>query len=243
MSSEIINDIYAATRGSSIKKLTLEYPCVVVIRNARRRWRTYDGWYTNPAASLGRLDSLATSLFLSSGEQSPVSSPRPSLFPPSEVGSKDTENDAVWSQGEVTGTVTPITDIESDAEDEERRMPETDFGALRRIFPESNAKWYGILYAHIVCYNYVMDLEQGPSFQHMEVSEGEAERQEAEDESVRYGLIMKNLEYCISRIICRMRGKDGRMADRKACSELRESHLVLTHSLSTFIRSCEASIM
>ncbi|OBT63882.1 hypothetical protein VE03_06611 [Pseudogymnoascus sp. 23342-1-I1] len=245
MSSEILNDIYAATRGSSIKKLSLEYPCVIVIRNARRRWRTYDGWYTSPAAAQERLGSLATSMFLSSGEQSPVPSLGPSLAPPSEVGSKDTEHEAVWSQGEVTGTVTPVTDLESEAGDgggegERERLPEADLGALRRIFPRSGAKWYGILYAHIVCYNYVMDLERGPTFQHLEV---EAGRREAEDESVRYGLILRNLEYCISRIICRMRGKNGRRADRKAGSELRESHLVLTRSLSTFVRSCEASIM
>jgi hypothetical protein len=40
-----------------------------------------------------------------------------------------------------------------------------------------------------------------------------------------------------------MRGKNGRRADKEAGGELRESHLVLTRSLSTFIRSCEASIM
>ena len=96
----------------------------------------------------------------------------------------------------------------------------------------------------MVCYNYVMDLEQGPSFEHLEESvEGAAGRQEAEDESVRYGLIVRNLEYCISRIICRMRGRTGRGEDKKAGNELRESHLLLTRSLSTFIRSCEASIM
>ncbi|OBT82555.1 hypothetical protein VE02_08537 [Pseudogymnoascus sp. 03VT05] len=249
LSSEILNDIYTATRLSSIKKLHLAHPCVVIIRNARRRWRTYDGLYINPsAASLGGLDSLSTSMFLSSGDQSPVPpSSRPSSFPPSEVGSKDTESEAVWSQGLVTRTATPVTDLETEAGDvgdaEGRLLPDADFGVLRRIFPGSDAKWYGVLYAHIVCYNYVMDLEQGPSFQHLEMEGGERGGREEEDESVRCGLIMRNLEYCISRIICRMRGKNGRRADKEAGGELRESHLVLTRSLSTFIRSCEASIM
>lgn len=182
-------------------------------------------------------------MFLSSGDQSPTLSAPPSLFPPSEVGSKDTENEAVWSQGLVTRTATPITDLESDGEGVEGGLPEADLEALRRIFPESNAKWYGILYAHMVCYNYIMDLERGPSFEHMEEPlEEDAGRQEAGDETVRYRLIMRNLEYCISRIICRMGGKTGRSEDRKASNELRESHLLLTRSLSTFIRSCEASI-
>ncbi|KFY19965.1 hypothetical protein V493_07785, partial [Pseudogymnoascus sp. VKM F-4281 (FW-2241)] len=185
ISPEILNDIYAATRGSSIKKLTLEYPCVVVIRNARRRRRTYDGRYTNPAASPRHLDSPSPSMFLSSGDQSPAPSPRLSSFPPSEVGSKDTENEAVWSQGLVTRTATPLTELESDIEGVERGLPDADLGALRRIFPKSNEKWFGVLYAHIVCYNYVMDLEQGPSFQHLEVCESDAPWEDAADESVR----------------------------------------------------------
>ncbi|KFY06085.1 hypothetical protein V492_08154, partial [Pseudogymnoascus sp. VKM F-4246] len=185
MSAEIVNDIYAATRHSNIKNLTLEYPVVVVIRSARRRWRTYDGWYTNPAASLGDMDSLSTSMICSSRGQSPMPSPRPSLFPPSEVGSKDTENEAVWSQGLMTRTVTPITDLDSEVEYAEGRLPEADLGALRRIFPDSDPKWYGILYAHIVCYNYVLDLEKGPSFEHLEASErGEGDWRDDADESV-----------------------------------------------------------
>lgn len=178
-------------------------------------------------------------MFLSSGDQSPAPSPRLSSFPPSEVGSKDTENEAVWSQGLVTRTATPLTELESDIEGVERGLPDADLGALRRIFPKSNEKWFGVLYAHIVCYNYVMDLEQGPSFQHLEVCESDAPWEDAADESVRYGLMMRNLEYCISRIICRMRGRNGRRTDKEAGRELRESHLVLTRSLSTFVRSCE----
>ncbi|KFX92066.1 hypothetical protein O988_07446 [Pseudogymnoascus sp. VKM F-3808] len=235
MSPEIVNDIYAATRGSSIKKLTLEYPCVIIIRSARRRWRTYDGWYTNPTPH-GRLDSLSTSMFLSSADQSRVPSPLSNLSLPSEVGSKDTENEAVWSQGEVTGTATPMTDLDSEAEEPER-LTEADFGSLRRIFPKSNAKWYGILYAHLVCYNYIMDLDQGPSFQHLE--DGNVEAAEGGE----HGFIVENLQNCISRIICRMRGKNGKRAAKNAGNELRETHLLLIRSLSTFVRSCEASIM
>jgi hypothetical protein len=122
------------------------------------------------------------------------------------------------------------------------KLPEVDLSPLKRIFPKSNKTHRDALYAHLVCYNYIIDLELRPYFQEQGVPTHTTKIPGNVGDSV-YGKLIKGLESCINDIIHCISRNSASMRHMKRGDSPPESSMVIIRSLAKLIRSCEDLIM
>lgn len=129
--------------------------------------------------------------------------------------------------------------------------PEADLTSLKNIFPDTDDWWRSVLYAQLVAYNYLVDINKATSRQYGHIIPPEVASTMGAPAKVvitpsaggnqAYAEAVEGLELCISRITNCMGGCSTALTGIGGSDALKKTDLTIVRALAEVVRSCEAT--